>query len=87
MVYALTVAALQLVFENQPLLCQLVTYEQAVTNNVPVASSKRSRRGRVVVTASHTLTLRALKLRLYNELDVHPMNMDCYVKGLSLIHI
>ena len=38
----------------------------------------------MVVTASHTLTLRALKLRLYNELDVHPMNMDCYVKGRLL---
>lgn len=61
-----------------------MTYEQAVTDNVPVASSKRSRRGRVLMTTSHSATLRSLKLRLYSELDVHPMNMDCYVKGRLL---
>lgn len=80
----LTFLLLQLVFENMPLLCQLVTHEQAVTDKVPVASSKRSRRGRVDITASHTISLRTLKLRLFNELDVHPMNMDCYVKGRLL---
>lgn len=72
---------LQLIFDDQLLVCQLVSYEQAVTDNVPVASSKRSRRGRVEMKASHSTTLRTLKLRLYTELDVHPMNMDCYVKG------
>lgn len=75
---------MQLTYENTPLVCQVVTAEQAVNNKVPVAATKRSRRGRATITASATDSLREFKLRLYGELEVHPCNMDTYVGGTLL---
>lgn len=75
---------MQLTYSNAPLICQMVTVEQAVNNKVPAAATKRSRRGRATISASATDTLREIKLRLYAELEVHPCNMDAYVGGTLL---
>ena len=103
----LTVAALQLVYENHQLQCQLVGTKKQATEKQAANKPKRRKRTKCVVppelakldkkppkevkvTVSHTLTLRELKLLLFNklqnvhEVDVHPMNMDCYVKGRLL---
>lgn len=75
---------MQLTYENAPIICQVVTVEQAVNNKVPAAATKRSRRGRATISASASDTLREVKLRLYGELEVHPCNMDTYVGGVLL---
>jgi hypothetical protein len=75
---------MQLIYYKASILCQVVTQEQALADNVPITTAKRSRRGRVNLSASHHDSLREVKLRLYSDLDIHPMNMDCYVKGRLL---
>lgn len=61
--------------------CQVVTLEQAGSAGGELAAAKRSRRGRTVVRVSHTDTLADLKVRLYEGLKVHPLNMQCFVRG------
>lgn len=46
--------------------------------------SKRARKNRVPVRVDSTMTLRELKMRLLQELDVHPINSQVYVRGLLL---
>jgi hypothetical protein len=74
----------QLIYTDADFSCQLVTLEQALSNTGSLAVAKRSRRGRVVVHASHTDTLADLKVRLYEGLKVHPLNMQCYVRGKTV---
>jgi hypothetical protein len=76
--------AVQLTYTDADLSCQLVTLEQALSNTGSLAVAKRSRRGRVVVRASHADTLADLKVRLYEGLKVHPLNMQCFVRGKAV---
>jgi hypothetical protein len=75
--------AVQLVYHMAPIPCQLVTLEQA-RMDTDATSAKRSRRGRVEATASHSDTLADLKVRLYEGLKVHPLNMRAFVHGEEL---
>jgi hypothetical protein len=72
---------MQLVYANASIPCQLVTLEQALKETDALSGGKRSRRGRVFVSVSHWDTLADLKIRLYEGLKVHPLNMHCYVNG------
>lgn len=75
---------MQLVYSDAALLCQIVTQEQAENQGAAGGSNKRSRRGRAHVTVAHTNTLADLKLRSFETLKVHPLNMRCYVNGRLL---
>jgi hypothetical protein len=78
-------SAVQLDYSNAPIACQVVSRDQAVHNQAPPPlAAKRSRRGRVTISASHHETLGAIKLRLYGPLEIHPANMDVYVRGRLL---
>ena len=75
------VRRVQLVYTDAEVSCQVVTLEQAQAGGGELAAAKRSRRGRSVVRVSHTDTLADLKVRLYEGLKVHPLNMQCFVRG------
>ncbi|GAB4823725.1 hypothetical protein N2152v2_010771 [Parachlorella kessleri] len=48
--------------------------------------SKRARKGRAPLTLGSSDTLRTLRLRLYEAVDVHPLNARLFVRGEELAH-
>lgn len=46
--------------------------------------SKRARKGRTPIIVSSSETLRDLKYKIYEQLDIHPRNANVYVRGQKL---
>ena len=75
----------QLVYEDAEIVCQTSTLEAALTSTVNTAQAgRRNRRGRTTIKVGHSYTLRQVKLLMYPSLEIHPLNMDCYVRGKLL---
>ncbi|EFJ43553.1 flagellar-specific protein Ssa14 [Volvox carteri f. nagariensis] len=51
------------------------------TIQAPERKSRRSRKGRLALTVSNTTTLQQLRLRVFEQLSIHPRNQSLYVRG------